>query len=194
MRTKLSQLKLSDFIELSTGNTKVLLGANEFSGQERIVKVARDIFNEYWEIADPKGMKVRVLHSEDTQKLKMKVDCLRICYVLALRGNAKDVRDVLNELEINVTDVQDEALAKRVKSILNGFEFEMNRAEEEEPKKELTEKDIRRSFDSEIAFLMTYFKMPISMDISASIYANLVHQCKEDIKARSRSMNSQLQQ
>ena len=47
---------------------------------------------------------------------------------------------------------------------------------------------IRSSFDAEIAFLMTFFKMSIdSRVINAAVYANIVHQADVEISFRKRS-------
>ena len=47
---------------------------------------------------------------------------------------------------------------------------------------------IRSSFDAEIAFLMTFFKMSIdSRVINAAVYANIVHQADVEISIRKRS-------
>lgn len=45
--------------------------------------------------------------------------------------------------------------------------------------------DVRASFDREIAFLMTYFKMNIdTRNITAGVYANMVHQADVEIKRK----------
>ena len=51
-----------------------------------------------------------------------------------------------------------------------------------------TPEQIRSSFDAEIAFLMTFFKMSIdSRVINAAVYANIVHQADVEILIRKRS-------
>ena len=47
---------------------------------------------------------------------------------------------------------------------------------------------IRASFDSEIAFVMTYFKMQIDIHtINAAVYANIVQRANTEIRLRTRS-------
>ena len=51
--------------------------------------------------------------------------------------------------------------------------------------KKNTPDDVRASFDREIAFLMTYFKMNIdTRNITAGVYANMVHQADVEIKRK----------
>lgn len=51
--------------------------------------------------------------------------------------------------------------------------------------KKRTADEVRASFDKEIAFLMTYFKMNIDVNIvSAGVYANMLHQADIEIKRR----------
>ena len=69
------------------------------------------------------------------------------------------------------------------------FEQKRNeeRRKEEGEEKKATPEQIRSSFDTEIAFLMTYFKMNIdSRIINAAVYANIVHQADVDISIRKR--------
>ena len=45
--------------------------------------------------------------------------------------------------------------------------------------------NIRESYDAEIAFIMTYYKMNIDVNVvSAGIYANMVRQAEREIKHR----------
>ena len=44
---------------------------------------------------------------------------------------------------------------------------------------------MRESYDAEIAFIMTYYKMNIDVNVvSAGIYANMVRQAEREIKHR----------
>ena len=52
-------------------------------------------------------------------------------------------------------------------------------------KKKATPEQIRSSFDAEIAFLMTFFKMNIDVrNINAAVYANIVHQADVEISMK----------
>ena len=45
--------------------------------------------------------------------------------------------------------------------------------------------NVRESYDTEIAFIMTYFKMNIDINIiSAGIYANMVRQADNEIRRK----------
>lgn len=87
---------------------------------------------------------------------------------------------------VDVRKMNDEHVKLKVEYMLNSIIFEQKRNEEisrEEGKgSNATPEQIRSSFDTEIAFLMTYFKMNIDPNtINAAVYANIVHQAYVEI-------------
>ena len=89
--------------------------------------------------------------------------------------------------------MSEEQLIFKIDNMLRSAIFEQKRNEErrkeEGEDKRATPEQIRSSFDTEIAFLMTYFKMNIdSRIINAAVYANIVHQAEIDILIRKRQV------
>jgi len=87
--------------------------------------------------------------------------------------------------------MDNEQLKSKLDYMLHIAIFEQKRNEErrveEHSEKKATPEQIRSSFDSEIAFLMTYFKMNIDVHaVSAAVYANIVHQADVEITIRKR--------
>ena len=77
-----------------------------------------------------------------------------------------------------------------VENMLHEAEFYKKRTEDmavaDNPA--INENAIRASFDSEIAFVMTYFKMQIDIHtINAAVYANIVQRANTEIRLRTRS-------
>lgn len=111
-----------------------------------------------------------------------------ICHVLLDYKFYAEVRSLLEVVGENVDNVPDEELSSKMEQLLNFLLFEMRRNEGmkgNEDKKVYSSDEIRAAFDEEIAFLMTYFKMPIDMNsVNAAIYANMVHQADMEIKNR----------
>lgn len=72
----------------------------------------------------------------------------------------------------------------KVKSLLNSAKYEGKRIEDSKYDfSKISESEIRAYFNKEIAFLMTFFKMPLDVkNMSASVYANIVYRACEQIK------------
>lgn len=125
-------------------------------------------------------------------KERAKLLSLRICQALVSLGFYDDVRQVLGQLNVDTRNMSDEQVISKIDYLLHSAIFEQKRNEErrsEEHKgSKATPEQIRSSFDAEIAFLMTFFKMSIdSRVINAAVYANIVHQADVEISIRKRS-------
>ena len=117
---------------------------------------------------------------------------LRICQALVSLGFYDDVRQVLGQLNVDTRNMSDEQVISKLDYLLHSaiFEQKLNeeRRSEEHKGSKATPEQIRSSFDAEIAFLMTFFKMSIdSRVINAAVYANIVHQADVEISIRKRS-------
>ena len=163
MIERLNQITLSDFIELSCGNYACLLSDCKSMSESTLKEIASKLLVEYRSIVNPSNMKAMVMDKEDMLKERAKLLSLRICQALVSLGFYDDVRQVLGQLNVE-------------------------RRSEEHKGSKATPEQIRSSFDAEIAFLMTFFKMSIdSRVISAAVYANIVHQADVEISIRKRS-------
>ena len=190
MKTRLDQLTLRDLIELSCGDSSVLLDNGETPSEQVKLECARKILSEYKELASPNQAKKDMIEAEELTKLRMKDKCLRICLALCTQERTDMARDVLLELDVkpNLIDT-DEKVQPRCKAMLADVEYEIKRIEElneeDASKKVAKPEDARKTWYSEIAFVMSMLKMSIDPEVvNAAIYANLVHASTE----RSRAM------
>ena len=190
MKTRLDQLTLRELIELSCGDSSVLLDNGETPSEQGKLACARQILAEYKELASPNQAKKDMIEAEELTKLRMKDKCLRICLALCSQERPDMARDVLLELDVkpNLIDT-DEKVQPRCKAMLADVEYEIKRIEElneeDASKKVANPEDARKTWYSEIAFVMSMLKMSIDpASVNAAIYANLVHAATE----RSRAM------
>ena len=190
MKTRLDQLTLRELIELSCGDSSVLLDNGETPSEHVKLACARQILTEYKELASPNQAKKDMIEAEELTKLRMKDKCLRICLALCSQERPDMARDVLLELDVkpNLIDT-DEKVQPRCKAMLADVEYEIKRIEElneeDASKKVAKPEDARKTWYSEIAFVMSMLKMSIDpASVNAAIYANLVHAATE----RSRAM------
>ena len=189
MIERLNQITLNDFIELSCGNYACLLSARGSVSESTLKEMASKLIIEYRSIVNPSGMQAMIMDKEDMVKERAKLLSLRICQTLVSLGFYDDVRQVLGQLNVDIRDMSDEQVISKLDYLLHSAIFEQKRNEErrsEEHKgSKATPEQIRSSFDAEIAFLMTFFKMSIdSRVINAAVYANIVHQVEVDISIR----------
>ena len=190
MKTRLDQLTLRELIELSCGDSSVLLDKGETPSEQVKLECARQILSEYKELASPNQAKKDMIEAEELTKLRMKDKCLRICLALCIQERTDMARDVLLELDVKPTLIDnDEKVQPRCKAMLADVEYEIKRIEElneeDASKKVANPEDARKTWYSEIAFVMSMLKMSIDpASVNAAIYANLVHAATE----RSRAM------
>lgn len=191
MIERLNQISLNDFIELSCGNYNCLLFDGEAETKEELKERAAKLIVDYRNIVNPSGMKALILDKEDLVKERAKLLSLRICQTLISINCYDDVREVLKQFGVDTRNMSEEQLISKIDNMLRSAIFEQKRNEErrkeEGEEKKAAPEQIRSSFDTEIAFLMTYFKMNIdSRIINAAVYANIVHQADVDISIRKR--------
>ena len=165
MIERLNQITLNDFIELSCGNYACLLSDREFVSESTLKEIASKLLIEYRSIVNPSNMKAMVMDKEDMLKERAKLLSLRICQTLVSLGFYDDVRQVLEQLNVDSRNMSDEQVTSKIDYLFHSAIFEQKRNEErrsEEHKgNKVTPEQIRSSFDAEIAFLMTFFKMSI---------------------------------
>lgn len=191
MIERLNQISLNDFIELSCGSYNCLLFDGEAATEEELKERATKLIVNYRNIVNPSGMKAMLLDKEDIVKERAKLLSLRICQTLVSINCYDDVREILLLFGVDARGMNDELVKNKLENLLHTAIFEQKRNKErrQEDNKgdKATPEQIRSSFDSEIAFLMTYFKMNIDFRIiNAAVYANIVHQADVDISIRKR--------
>lgn len=185
MKTRLDQLTLHDLIELSCGDSSVLLDKDETPTENVKLACAQQIMSEYKELATPTQAKMDMIEAEEQQKLRMKEKCLHICLALISQERSDMAKDVLLELDVNENLLKsEEAIKSRCNAMLDEVKYEIKRlaelAEERGQKKQQTVTEIRKAWFGEIAFVMSTLKMSIDpATTNAAVYANLVRQAVE---------------
>lgn len=185
MKTRLDQLTLHNLIELSCGDSSVLLDKDEAPTENVKLACAQQIMSEYKELATPTQAKMDMIEAEEQQKLRMKEKCLHICLALISQERSDMAKDVLLELDVNENLLKsEEAIKSRCNAMLDEVKYEIKRlaelAEERGQKKQQTVTEIRKAWFGEIAFVVSTLKMSIDPAITnAAVYANLVRQAVE---------------
>lgn len=187
MKTRLNQLSMAAFIELSCGHTSVLLEDGEQTDKAVLEHVKSELIAEYMSITNPASMKSMLIDREDDSKLTAKILMLGICLNLCNLGDYDLARSAMKEYEPGYSK-DDKSMYDDIKRRLRDAEFAKKRiSSSKEPYVPPTEKETRDYFDKEIATLMTFVKMPIDIHVtSAAVYANIVNQVIESAKRRKR--------
>lgn len=190
-KVRLDELSLAQFIDVAAGEFSVLdaVCGSRLTDKERM-KTARRLVEEYSRVTDPAGYKSSVIEKEDESRLRATIFMLGLLEACLLTECPEDdVREVLvKELgRGRAAKLRGEALTAYVTKEKRSAEFRLERmnADRGTPpaQGEGVAEDIRRGFDSEIAFVMAYFKMGIDVAvIRASVYANLVRQARAGAK------------
>lgn len=199
-KVRLDELSLAQFISVACGEYDVLdaVAGVRLTDKER-VKNARSLVEEYSRVTDPSGYKSNVLEKEDESRLRATVFMFGLLEVCLLSEDSDaDVRDVLvNDLgRSRAAKLKGDALRAYVTKEKRTAEFKLERMKAGKDvvpsaEGESVADDIRRGFDSEIAFVMAYFKMGIDVAvIRASVYANLVRQARAGAKELARMKKS----
>lgn len=192
MKTRLDQLTLHNLIELSCGDSSVLLDKDETPTENVKLACAQQIMSEYKELATPTQAKMDMIEAEEQQKLRMKEKCLHICLALISQERSDMAKDVLLELDVNENLLKsEEAIKSRCNAMLDEVKYEIKRlaelAEERGQKKQQTVTEIRKAWFGEIAFVMSTLKMSIDpATTNAAVYGNLVRQAVERNKQMSK--------
>lgn len=189
MKSRLDQISIKQFIELACGDTSVLLSDGEDVDAAAVAKASTNLLRDFKRIALPSRAKMDMLDAEDGNKLVMKEKCLRICMALCDQGKHEYAKEVLAELEVNVSTLDTpDKVARTCKAMLNDVVYEVERMQEhlDERKNGAAKQDasqMRNEWYKEVAWVMTVFKMSIDVDnVNACVYANLVFQASERMK------------
>lgn len=189
MIKRLDQITMARFIDVICGDYSVLLEKEENVDKEILEKCASKLILEYKTIVSPSQVKSMLIDKEEISKENAAILMFRICQTLiSLKGYA-NVKDILTEAGYNVASMSEGQLKNKVDDLLRAAFFaqkrnnEINRSDETD--KITVPEDIRSSYYSEVAFLMTYFKMTIDINtITAVIYANIVNRAYLEMKRK----------
>ena len=171
-----------DFIELLCGNNQVLL--EDGDNDSMLENVASELIYQYQCIVNPSGIESALLEKEEKIKIKYRITIAKILKALMSIDAVEDVIELLKEMGYSVNER--EKISSKIDRMIAEAEYMKKRIDDNSHtsgKKNTT--DVRASFDREIAFLMTYFKMNIdTRNITAGVYANMVHQADVEIKRK----------
>lgn len=182
MITTLSRLNMYDFIELLCGNNRVLL--EDGDNDSMLENVASELIYQYQCIVNPSGIESALLEKEEKIKIKYRITIAKILKALMSIDAIEDVIELLKEMGYSINER--DKISSKIDRMIAEAEYMKKRIDDNSHtsgKKNTT--DVRASFDREIAFLMTYFKMNIdTRNITAGVYANMVHQADVEIKRK----------
>lgn len=182
MITTLSRLNMYDFIELLCGNNRVLL--EDGDNDSMLENVASELIYQYQCIVNPSGIESALLEKEEKIKIKYRITIAKILKALMSIDAIEDVIELLKEMGYYINER--DKISSKIDRMIAESEYMKKRIDDNSHtsgKKNTT--DVRASFDREIAFLMTYFKMNIdTRNITAGVYANMVHQADVEIKRK----------
>lgn len=182
MITTLSRLSMGDFIELLCGNNRVLL--EDGDNDSMLENVASELIYQYQCIVNPSGIESALLEKEEKIKIKYRITIAKILKALMSIDAIEDVIELLKEMGYYINER--DKISSKIDRMIAEAEYMKKRIDDNSHtsgKKNTT--DVRSSFDREIAFLMTYFKMNIdTRNITAGVYANMVHQADVEIKRK----------
>lgn len=182
MITTLSRLNMYDFIELLCGNNRVLW--EDGDNDSMLENVASELIYQYQCIVNPSGIESALLEKEEKIKIKYRITIAKILKALMSIDAIEDVIELLKEMGYYINER--DKISSKIDRMIAESEYMKKRIDDNSHtsgKKNTT--DVRASFDREIAFLMTYFKMNIdTRNITAGVYANMVHQADVEIKRK----------
>lgn len=187
MKKELSRYTMAQFIDIACGDYSCII-----AGTEKKERVAESLIAQYNDMSDPVSAKARLIDREKIARNECKIALLRIILnLINVYGAYQEVRDVLGVCGYShLLNRDDEKLKAKLEQMLRSEEFLKKRMQEErqEENKDVSEEDIRNSFDEQTASLMAHFKFSINHEkISASVYANLVNMaCRQQRKQAER--------
>lgn len=180
MKTKLSDFTVNEFIELMTGDFRII-------GEDGPT-ITRNIILEYREIVEPGGLRGFLYDGEEYSKAKSMVVFFTICNTLIELKFYDRVREILSEYGMSVERMSDSRLKAEMSGKLAKARNELEKLEAE--KAELPKDiDFRKDFDEQTAALMAHFKFQIdTATMKATLYAHLVARFHREIKAQQKAM------
>ncbi|MCM1454328.1 MAG: hypothetical protein NC193_07340 [bacterium] len=181
----LHELTMAQFIDLTCGDTSVLLSKREVVSPAKVSKVVKDIVFEYRRIADEAGAKSYLSMMSDMVKAKAAVILFQMCHNLVALGEHDKAREVMSQYGIRAGKMSDQRVAAEVKSRLERARNNVARLEKDNEKSAVGLSEMRASFDNQTAALMAYFKFQIDVStIKAPLFAHLVARYNREIKAQ----------
>lgn len=184
MKERLSELTVTEFVELICGDVSVLKSSpHEILDPKKVKIAARDIALEFKDISDRASMRSYLSQMEESAKLRLQILAYGIAADLSAIGSYDKAREVLSEHGINAGRMSDSRIEAESRSQLERAKGKLRRLlEESVDDKDI---DVRREFSAQSASLMAYFKFQIDPDrMKADLYAHLISRHNAEIKAK----------
>ena len=185
MKKELGSISLHDFIEVAAGNFSVLVEDGEQIGEQELKSAAADVIYSYRCIVSPSSVRSELYDNEEVVKMKSRMMLVRILKALYSIGNDVSVRQFLEEMSERIP--ADGDIPSKLDRIYSESQFRIKRIYDcrstDTGKSESVQ--IRESFDSEIAFINSYYRMCVDPYIvSAGVFANMVRHADIEIQSR----------
>lgn len=185
----LNELTMAQFIDLSCGDTSVLLTKREVVSPAKVSKVVRNIVFEYRTITDEASAKSYISFTKDLIKAKTSVILFTMCHNLVNIGELDRAREVMNVYGINASSMSDQRVTAEVTSRLERAKSTVAKLEKDNETANIELSEMRSSFDTQTAALMAYFKFQIDIStMRAPLYAHLVARYNREVKAQLSAM------
>lgn len=184
MKTKLDQLTMAQFIELSCGDTSMLVCGREIVSPTKLAKTTHKIICEYRELSDESGFNLYIRNIKEMLRIKTDLVIYSLCNAILQIGADDNVRQILECHGINVGSMSDQRLKAEVKSRLERAKNGVKKFEEDDENAPDI-KDIRKSFDEQTAAMIAHYKFQIdTTTMKATLYAHLVARFNREVKAQ----------
>lgn len=175
----ISEIKLSRFIRMCTGDVRAVIKEGEHTDQECIDK-SSDLIMEYMDICNNKAVLLYLEKRKKILRLKVKMRVLEICKVLLDASQYEDVAKIMSNVGYRINANDHDKMKARVEQQINKCLFDMDliSKEKEEGGREMTARDFTR----ERVAIMSHYKMHVDPDVfTAEEYACLVAQFNREV-------------
>lgn len=183
--TSLSDIKLSVFIDIMTGNQRAVIVSGEHTDDECSVASA-DLVLKYIELCGGKRYTAQLESRKKMVNIHIRRNCIETAYMLAKSGMYDDSCRILKKLGWSISPDDPEKLMNRLNAIRAKAELDMNTLPKEDDNER---KSISRTdFSKERVMLMCHYKMYIDENVwTAEEYAILISQYNAEV-ARMKAM------
>lgn len=184
MRTQLSQLTMSQYIDLLCGDYSVIGSGNNL--KKEIIR--RNIILEYQHICDRSSYTRFIRGTHNRGKARTRLSLYSLCKLFVDLGHIEKARNVMNIAGMRVERFNDERLKAEIDSQIARARKDLSDLENNEEVAD--EKEVRAFYDRQTAGMMSHFKFQIDpYTMKATLYASLVYQCQQELKAQREALN-----
>lgn len=177
---RLDEIPMSRFIDMMCGDLHALGEAPE----DVLEAAARKLRMAYYAVTNAREARAHVSTGDRSLRLRMRLFCLGQAEWMARAGDTDNAGKVMKALGDNATGAD---VGARIAALRRETEFMLARMERDGKTGEKARgaEEIRAGFTKERAFLMTYHKMYIDINVmTAGEYAHILAMTDREINAR----------